>query len=370
MRQWWLVLCFVGLWLSASFAQTDPLLTQAFRDAIVYQGPSDTYPEAGRLNAGIPVQIVERNELGTWLRVQRIGRDGAIALDAWLMRGYLNLAPELRFSQVPVSDLADAMPETLRSQSLQVLYSAPLIAPFEDNLREVFARGQAQGRDSRKVTKVGDSVSASSAYLELWAQDGALLGAHDDLQATLDYYGAQMSASIAAQVGMTSYVVFDPFWASSADCEPNETPLACEYRLSRASIAFIMFGANDAKHMTDAEYAQQLRLIVQETLDAGIIPVLSTFSMAEDDPLWWQKIEFNKRVLEVGAEYQIPVMNLWAALRSLPERGLEQDGVHLLQTGFNYLKLDTGAETWYGAALQNLLALRLLDALKAFLEEA
>jgi hypothetical protein len=129
-----------------------------------------------------------------------------------------------------------------------------------------------------------------------------------------------------------------------------------------------MFGSNDVKHIIPERYEAGMRQIVDVTLNKGIVPVIFTFSYHPDNEHWERAVEFNLRLAQIAADYQIPLVNLWAAARPLPDYGLDIDNVHLKNSGFKYLKFSSGNETWYGVALQNLLALRVLDELRRTLD--
>lgn len=356
----------VSVFLWAVFApvalsQSDPFITAPHRTAVLYAGPGGTYLQKGIVQAGVELRIVGRNRIGDWLHVQR-GEAPNFAIDGWVMRGYIKLDTALSYDQVPVENLPDGDPSTLFSQSLKLLAETPVVPPISALMQLVFEMGQSMGRLPNVVTKVGDSVIANPLYLKPFSQNDYALGAYDYLEETIRYYGASLAMdSVAAQVGMTSYVVFDPLWANiNPNCEPNETPLACEYRTKNPSVAFILFGANDVKHMTFEIFETQMRQIIQETLQSGVIPVLSTFSVADDYPYYEQAIKFNTILVTLAQEFNVPLINLWLAARPLPVRGLDVDGVHLLQTGFRFIKFDSGLESWYGVGLQNLLAIRTL----------
>lgn len=342
------------------FAQTE---TTAFRDAVVYAGPSDSYLQIGLLRAGVAVSVVERNSVGNWLHVLQSREDGVVLLDGWVLPGYLHLAPDLRYSQLPISDLPDGNPAYTGSPSIVRLYNTPIISEVSDAMREIYRRGQALGNQAHIVTKVGDSLTADPFYLTLIRQDDYVLGPYDYLEDTITYFDTAES-SVAARIGMTSLVLFDPMWANAELCESGETPLACEYRLRQPSISLIMFGPNDVLRMNDQIFGRQIRQIVDESLALGIIPVLSTFSYHPDSDLWWQSVNFNLAVIDLASEYQVPLINLWAASRVLPDYGLDQDRIHMLHSGFRYLKYDTGHENWYGVSLRNLLSIRMLDEIR------
>lgn len=349
---------------AVSHALTAPVETTAYERVALHAGPGHTYNPVDVLNPGLDVQIIERNEIGNWVRVQRVTDAGDVAQDGWLMLGYLNIPDALKFSDVPVTDLPDADVTNIESRSMSRLYAVPVIPNIHPTVRDVFERGQELGRAPRTVTKVGDSLSADTTYLEIMSADERELGPFDYLQPTVNYYGESVSASIAAQIGLSSLVVFDPFWADADACEPNETPLECEYRVKNPSVALIMFGPNDVLSMDYETYGENMRQIVEETMALGVIPVLSTFSYHPEHQYWWQSVEFNLQLVEIADEHNVPLMNLWAASRPLEEYGLDRDRVHMKQSGFAYLKYDTGHETFYGTSLRNLLAVRTLHEIR------
>ncbi len=344
----------------------DPALTTAYQDAVVYAGPGETHVQVNLLRPGVQVRVIERSRVGTWVRVLRTGADGRTLLDGWVVSGYLNLASDLRFSHVRVNDeVADANPATLDSQSLKQLYAYPVMPTISETMRTVYAAGQARGNRSNAVSKVGDSLVANPMYLLPMAEDQAALGAYDFLAETLAQFRRSAGVeSAAARIGLGSYSVFDAMWATDERCTGGEGPLECEYRLKQPSVALIMFGPNDVKHSTTEEYSERMREIITYSLEQGVIPVLFTFSYHPDDDLWWNAVNFNLALGALADEYDVPLVNLWAAARILPDYGLDVDKLHLKNSGFTYLKFTNGNEASYGVTLQNLLALRVLDEIR------
>jgi hypothetical protein len=104
--------------------------------------------------------------------------------------------------------------------------------------------------------------------------------------------------------------------------------------------------------------------IVQRSLEKGVIPVLFTFSYNPDSELWQEALAFNLSLVEIANQYQVPLVNLWAAARIIPDYGLDTDLVHLKNSGFEYLNFANGNEAFYGVAMQNLLAVRVLDEIR------
>lgn len=341
--------------------------TTAYRRLIVYAGPGETHRQVDILTAGLPIEIIARNHTGNWVRVIRRIEDGSVVMDGWVISGFLNQDENLRYSEIPVErDLPDHNPENVQDgETLANLYALPIMPQVSDKMVEIYKRGQILGNNSHVITKIGDSLSASDKYLTIFAQDDYDLGPYDYLEDSLLYYGASAAEpSVASRIGLSTYVVFDPLWADKDLCNPNETPLDCEYRLKQPAIAFILFGPNDVRSMTEVEYGEQMRLIVEKSLERGIIPVVFGFSADPEVELWWQSVNFNLELKKIAEEYEVPVINLWAATRLLPEYGLDEDGIHLAHSGYFYLKFSKGDETYYGITLQNLLALSMLDQIR------
>jgi hypothetical protein len=349
---------------STATPDPDPTMTTSYQQVVVYAGPGTTYQQNNLLNPGIPAQIVERNAVGTWLHLQRVA-DGNLVMDGWVLARFLNLNPALKFSVVPVNtDLADADPSTVDSQSLQKLYAAPVLPTISDSMRDVFQHGQELGNNPRAITKFGDSLVANELYLLPMSQPDVDLGPYDFLADTVKYFGASARESMAARVGLTTYVIFDPLWANKEFCQPGESPLDCELRRQKPSVAFIMFGPNDLKAMDTEQYGKNMRKIVSTLIDKGVIPVLFMFSYDPNRPLWQQSVEFNGQLIDIGAEFKVPVVNLWEATRVLPEYGLEVDHLHLKNAGVLNLKFSKDQVGESGVMLYNLLSVCVLDDIR------
>jgi hypothetical protein len=304
----------------------------------VYTGPGGTHKPIKVLNARETVRILERNSIGNWVHI--------------LHRLRVN-------TTVP-----DADANGYEGGEIAALYQAPVIPNISPEMREVYMNGLALGNHGNAITKVGDSVTANRIYLTPMILGNQELGPYDYLDETIRYFGASLEPdSVAARKGLSSFGVFDPLYAIR-ECDPNESPLACEYRIKKPSVAFIMFGPNDIWQMEADEFEAQMRLLVQETLMRGIIPVLTTFSTDPRKNSWEPSIDFNVAVINIAHDYHVPVMNLWLAARDLPGYGLEGDGIHMKNYGYNQIKFDIGLEARFGVNLQNLVAIRTLDEIR------
>jgi len=333
-------------------------------------GPGHTHAVNGVVQAGAPVALFERSRVGNWVHVKVLSANRDTILgDGWLVTGFLSLDAALKFSELPENaSIPDAIPENSESQSLRILYSMPLIPQVSSLMGEVFRQGQAQGHQANVITKIGDSVNANPLFLEPMAQANHELGPYDYLWPTIRFFGPSLAQpSLASRTSLATFVLLDPSKTNTSQCQPDETLLSCEYRLKKPSIAVISFGYNDVLASTDAQYGERMRQIVRESLAAGVIPLLSTFSVDPDSAVWWQAVNFNIQLVQIANEFQVPLVNLWAAARILPEYGLEADRTHMKNSGFTYLRFQGGEEAYSGVALQNLLTIRALDELRRVL---
>lgn len=125
--------------------------------------------------------------------------------------------------------------------------------------------------------------------------------------------------SITANNGLGINSILNPMFGYAAghtECEKNETPLQCELRLNRPALVLIAMGTNWKPH-ADASFEQHLRTVVDEILSTGALPVLSTKAdNIEED---WR---LNLAIATVAYEYDLPLVNVWRSVQSLPNHGL------------------------------------------------
>lgn len=364
-----MIVLFLSLGLILSLSAQDASFTTTISErTAVHAGPGHTYREIIWLGAEVEITVLERNAIGNWLYIQRAALPGTETIDGWVKTGFVNLPDDLKFSEFPVNDdLPDADTSGFLDPDIVRLYNEPVIPEIHDSVREIFAHGQELGNHPNVVTKVGDSNSASRVYLPSVGEVEYDLGPYDFLQDTVDYFGASFqTGSIAARVGMNAFSVFDPIWSNPEKCEANEAPLICEYRNTKPALSLIMYGPNDLRALNTDQYRAQMSQIVQQTLERGIIPVLSTFSSVREEDTWFQAVRFNIILLDIAESYDVPIINLWSAARALPRNGIGEDTIHLTTAGAS-VDLN-GLESRYGISLQNLIVLCTLDRIREVLE--
>ncbi len=236
-----------------------------------------------------------------------------------------------------------------------------LNAATRAHVRDIFAQGQAQGRNARVFSKVGDSTMVYPPFMVVFDHKLYRLGKFAYLQPTIDHYaGALGRTSAAVKKGMHTWSQFDPAWSASELCAPNEGPLACEIRLNNPAIAIIRLGANDTEF--PREFERNLNAIVRYCLERGIIPVLGT----KPDRLEGESNLLNHIVRKTAAAHNIPLWDYDLIAGTVPGRGLEPDLVHMQGGGTRDYTSPEAMRA--GDALEDLTALMMLDTLRRELE--
>jgi hypothetical protein len=249
---------------------------------------------------------------------------------------------------------------------------AGYVSGISPHARQIFQQGQRLGNRPNVFSKVGDSITASPLFLSPIGVDQYNLRSYTELQGVIDFYTASnargndnsfYNTSLAAKVSWRAQSVLSPDQADSIFCNAGETPLACEYRLVRPSVALIMLGTNDVPLTADVTFEFYMRQVVQVSLDSGVIPVLSTIPPLFRPGLEGRAEQLNAIIVRLAREYDIPLWDYWSALQGLPNSGMASDGVHpdWAPAGHN---ADFAAEYMqYGTVVRNLTALYALDAI-------
>jgi hypothetical protein len=333
-------------------------------------GPGADFQITGEVPVGSYFFLTARNPDGTWLLAETPDQ----ALSGWVPVRYVTLST-VNIARLPVSagDAASDEPDTVSLTArtpvgfnLAVidridLSTYPVVGTGTATARAIYLRGQAKGRDPHQIAKVGDCFTEHEYFLKNFTWGRYDLGDYSALQPVIDYFGASMDdLSYAASVGFVTGAVLDPIWANPEVCQADESPLACEYRVHNPSVAVIMFGTQDVLLMTPEQFDTALREVIRETIAANVVPILSTFPSNVDR--WDNTLQYNKIVVNIALDFDIPLINLWLALEGLPNHGLG-DSNHLsfplttagdltepnLTTGFpmrNLVTLETLNNVW------------------------
>ncbi len=328
-------------------------------------GPGMNYAVIIQLPSSTGLIFEARNADVTWL----LGHSEDGALRGWVNALYIRYREGFAAVNLPVSEetIATAAdvpaPQTdapvSSGSAFDVLMSIPVVPAISGHARDIF---QGSGNDPRTIIRIGDCNSEGWEFLGPFNTGDYDLGEYGYLQPTVDYFGGSFGVkNITAHGGFNIFAVTDPTWANTGQCQPNETPLACELRRHRPAVAVMMFGPNDTSHLTAAQFEASLRQVVAATIANGTIPVLTTFTWCESGSYGDLGLQFNLITVNVARENDIPLINFWRAAQGLPNCGLS-DATHLskpvMTTTGNFTDLHAGY------TMRNLVTLQTLEALR------
>ena len=238
---------------------------------------------------------------------------------AWILTSFGSLTGDL--STAPVVSIT---PTVARAAAP---YISPRGVPYVTyRMRLLYQQAVRKGKSANFFTVVGDCNSESTAYLgRLAAGTFELPAGQAYLQATIARFASSFTrSSMATRGSFGTLAMFDTDWADPSQCAAGEGPLACELRVSNASIVFIALGTGDQYEWQNFE--ANYRLVVNHALESGALPVLVT--KADDLETHSEATSgyINSVIRRLGREYGVPVMDFWLATRSLPGYGLQNEG--------------------------------------------
>jgi hypothetical protein len=233
--------------------------------------------------------------------------------------------------------------------------SMPIIPVVSAKMVEVYQAGLAAGRNPTHFSKIGDCQNITTYFLADFdnPKDYSLGSQYAFLQPTIDHFAGSWSReSLAVKPGLNVAAALNPFWADPKQCNPGETPIACEVRVYNPSIVTVSMEESWSGDLV--KYNMYLRRIVEYLLSQNVVPILAT--RAE---LPGSANSINEIVTRVAYDYQVPLWNFWAATNPLPSHGLTSDGFHLTQARDFFDDPQRMEEGW---PWRNLTALEAIDA--------
>jgi len=288
--------------------------------------------------------------------------------------------PTLTASPVPSATTApSATPSIVPSQTADTRLPPdqwqdwPIIPAVSARAKAIYEKGVAAGNDPHRFSKVGDCQNITSFFLGAFDHSNQyVLGdKYNYLQPTIDYFAGSWgrdSQSVRGGFNVAAVLLPYNFQPDNKVCIPSETPLACELRLNKPSIALISMETWWAGKKA-SDYEKYLRQIVDYAISQNVLPILAT----KADNLEGDN-SINAAIARVAYDYDLPLWNWWRAAQLLPNHGLTSDGFHLTNDVPNaadpllYRRLsDPMAETlaW---PQRNITALEVLDAVRKDLQ--
>lgn len=274
-------------------------------------------------------------------------------------------AEQTQTSQAITNATATLAPETPQPSATATIYSTPtpdlrpkpenwqqwpVIPTISANAVAIYQKGLTLGNDPTHFSKVGDCQSISEVLLGIYDQDMYMQVFKDQpsLQETLTQFkGSFNRDGMAVEGGFNAAAVLSPIWANPDYCQAGETPIECEYRVHRPSIAIISLEVW-WNGRSPEQYEKYMRRIIEFFMERGVLPILSTKAdNVEGDH------SINYTTARLAYEYDIPLWNFWLAAQSLPNGGLDpvrNDGFHISTDAWSvrsYTALQTLDQAWH-----------------------
>ncbi len=234
----------------------------------------------------------------------------------------------------------------------------PVIPQISARALEIYKAGIALGNNPQAFSRVGDCQNVTDFFLGPFDHPKRYdLGSYPGLQGVITYYaGSFERVSAAVKGGFNVASVLNPINSDPKRCQNSETPIACEFRLNKPTVAIISM-ETWWSHKPTENYEKYLRQIVDFTIAQGVVPILAT----KADNLEGDN-SINLRIARVAFDYDIPLWNFWQAVQPLPTRGLWSDGFHLTNAPDHQFFFSDPLGNQTGIAVRNLTALQTLDA--------
>lgn len=245
-------------------------------------------------------------------------------------------------------------------------------------------------RDNRVFMKVGDSITASTHFMNCvsdplpeWAAlDGYRNLAGTDLATTIEHYCKQLGSNTpfdrASHAAQASEVAT---WALTPG-PGGLTPIQREATVTNPRVAVVMYGTNDlsiggsAAPSTHAFkfriYPMSMLRVVDSLLEEGVVPILMSIPPRTSGVGYERLVgSFNAVVRGLAEARQIPFVDYHLEMASLPRQGLGSDGMHPTsqqEDGGGSCNL-TAAGLQYGYNVRNWVTLVALERVRRILVE-
>jgi len=265
------------------------------------------------------------------------------------------------------------------------------------HVAKIVAEGKRRGRKARVFGVVGDSMSVSGAFLRALARP-ELTRLAPDLAPLITVGGETMLERYRGAEAVTIHgIPHDSFVAPRAARSGarapwalrggTQSPLRRMVRMLSPTVAFVLYGGNDAAYYTTdgadliGRFKSDLGRVIDALEEEGVVPVLHTLARHGNAPGvddcgaptssndWKLMVRTNAlsiAVIEMACERALPLIDLRDALDTADAAGLGGDATHPSVHADGSGRLDA-AGLKCGHNLRNFLTLGMLARLQPLL---
>lgn len=266
-------------------------------------------PEVGRMLKFQCYPALGRDAAGEWILVPY----GSTR--AWVNQSAVRFADGMNISQLPSADQVPPAPPAKRMR----LPGVPVVSR---KVQQLYRDAVRAGRTPGMAAVIGDCNSEHPVYFGRFGAGAFDLTPYPELQKTAQAFAASFKrASVATSGSFNAAMAFDPTWSDPKQCKRDEGPLACELRLSNASVLLISLGTGDT--FTWRDFEANYKAIIEYALARKVVPVLMTKADTLETKQGGAPADYiNGVVRKLGAQYGLPVIDFALAARQLPNGGL------------------------------------------------
>lgn len=206
----------------------------------------------------------------------------------------------------------------------------PIVPDISENAVEIYLRGLEGSVNPESFSVVGDCLSIPERLFRKvsWG-DFSLPPELEHLQSTVEQFEPVWNRQpVTVEGGFIGASMFSMYFSDPDRCGKYETPIDCEFRINNPSMVIISLGT-DQKPGTEVDFEFYMREIIEYSIERDVLPIIATKAdpTAEDFPL-------NHIMAQLAYEYDIPLLNFWAAVQHLPNTALNPvTGIHLTAEG-------------------------------------
>jgi hypothetical protein len=275
-----------------------------------------------------------------WLKLDAVAEDGT---GTWILTD-LGALVSGKLSSLPI------MTSTLGVIASRYVIYPKWIPTITPQMKQIYRQSVMFGKDLGIFTVVGDCNSLPPVYLQRIATGEFNLSTALGMQTTVARFSRSFSrVSQAVNGGFNAEAMMDPDWANHAVCDKDAGPFGCEIWISRASVVFIEVGTGD--QYTWQDFESNYRPLIELAQKKGVLPVLVTKADDLEARSGAPSGYINSIIRRLAKEYNVPLLDLWQATRTLPNNGLIDEG------GLNFHLSPAGRDLHLLATLQTLNAI-------------
>ncbi|MFT3712003.1 MAG: SGNH/GDSL hydrolase family protein [Archangium sp.] len=238
---------------------------------------------------------------------------------------------------------------------------SPLTNEVVAHLRAIAALNTT--RAPNVLSKVGDSNTVNTGYLNCFAGSSVDLAGRTSLDAALTHFRGGMVQGSSAFTRTSQSATIG--WSAQSAVAGTPSPLQQEVDTANPRYATVMFGTNDVGFMNPDLFGRSMFTIIDTLSMQGVVPIITSVPPRDDSTTadaWVPR--YNLIARGIAQARKIPFVDLNRELLPVPAHGLSGDGVHL-STYFTAAGargcVFTTAGLHFGQNVRNLATLEALD---------